>query len=207
MNPHLEPLSRGTLKTAPSVCHECVWWQGRGRRIVNKERWMAHAEENWGAWGTVYYDGDGRPLGVMQYGPVSLFPRSNELPAGPASEDALLVTCAYLMDRASPWVIQSLFLAAIGEAGREGAKALEAFAFRYREDDGFDERFLRHRTIFPQDLLADLGFVTIRSAGSVQLARLELGGLEPAAESERSGLAGLLKRLRLPAPVPEPPRP
>ena len=30
MSPKLEPLSRGTLKTGPSVCHDCVWWQGRG---------------------------------------------------------------------------------------------------------------------------------------------------------------------------------
>jgi hypothetical protein len=205
MSSHLEPLSRGTLATVPSVCHDCVWWQGRGRKAVSKERWIAGVEESWGAWGTVYYDDDGHPLGVIQYGPASLFPRSHELPAGPVSEDAVLVTCAYLVDRASPWVIQSLFLAAIGEARREGAPALETFAFRYHGQESFEERFLYHRTIFPHDLLADLGFVTIRSAGRVQLARLELGGLEPVAEAEHTGLLALLRRLRWPAPVPAPP--
>ena len=207
MSPQLEPLSRGTLATAPSVCHDCVWWQARRGKTVSKERWMGHAEGTWGAWGTIYYDDDGRALGVMQHGPASFFARAHELPAGPVSEDAVLVTCAYLVDSASPWVIQSLFLAAIGEARLRGAKALEAFAFRYHENEGFDERFLLHRAIFPHDLLADLGFVTLRRVGRVQLARLDLGGLVPSAEAERSGLLGVLKRRRWPVPAPVPPRP
>jgi hypothetical protein len=143
----------------------------------------------------------------MQHGPASFFPRAHELPAGPVSEDAVLVTCAYLVDQASPWVIQSLFLAAIGEARLRGARALEAFAFRYLEDEGFEERFLLHRAIFPRDLLADLGFITVRNAGRVQLVRLDLGGLEPSAEAERSGLLSVFKRLRWPVPAPAPPRP
>jgi hypothetical protein len=207
MNPRLEPLARGTLKTAPSVCQGCVWWQGRDDKPVGKERWIEQVEEEWGAWGMVYFDDDARPLGVMQYAPAFLFPRSQKLPAGPASDDAVLVTCAYLVDEASPWVIQSLFLAAAGEARSRGAEALEAFAFRYGEQDDFEQRFVLHRAIFPHDLLADLGFVAIRSAGRVQLARLELGGLEPRAEAEENGLLARLKRLYLPAPVPAPPRP
>ncbi len=206
MSPLLEPLSRGTLPSAPNVCHGCVWWQERGGKSVSKERWIDLAEEGWGPWGMVYFDDDKRPLGVMQYGPAFLFPRSQKLPAGPASADAVLVTCAYLVDPASPWVIQSLFLAAAGEARSRGAEALEAFAFRYSEEDDFDERLILHRAIFPHDLLADLGFVAIRSAGCVQLERLELGGLEPKAEVEHGGFLAKLKRLYLPAPVPAPPR-
>src|SRR5581483_11732805 len=83
MAPHVAGLTGATLETAPSVCHDCVWWQSRGRR-VDKRRWIARAEEEWGAWGTVYYDG-GRLLGSMQYGPAGLFPRAAELPAGPPS--------------------------------------------------------------------------------------------------------------------------
>jgi len=206
MSPRLQPLSRGTLASTPSVCQDCVWWQARADKSVSKERWIGLAEESWGPWGMVYFDDDERLLGVMQYGPAFLFPRSQKLPAGPASEDAVLVTCAYLVDPASPWVIQSLFLAAVGEARSQGAEALEAFSFRYSEEDDFEQRFILHRAIFPHDLLADLGFVTIRGAGRVQLARLELGGLVPSAEAER-GLFAKLKRLYLPAPVPAPPRP
>jgi len=207
MSPRLEPLSRGTLPSAPTVCHGCIWWQARGGKSVSKERWIELAEESWGPWGMVYFDDDERLLGVMQYGPAFLFPRSQRLPAGPASGDAVLVTCAYLVDPASPWVIQSLFLAAAGEARSQGAKALEAFSFRYSEEDDFEQRLILHRAIFPSDLLADLGFVTIRSVGRVKLARLELGGLVPSAETERDGVLAKLKRLYWPAPVPSPPRP
>jgi hypothetical protein len=207
MSPRLEPLSRGTLPGAPTVCHGCVWWQARGAKTVDKKRWIDLAEESWGPWGMLYIDDDKRPLGVMQYAPAFLFPRSQRLPAGPASEDAVLVTCAYLIDSASPWVVQSLFLAAAGEARSRGAAALEAFAYRYSEADDFEQRLICHRAIFPADLLADLGFVTIRSAGRVQLERLELGGLEPCAEVEGPGLLSKLKRFYLPAPVPAPPRP
>ncbi|MGD0167773.1 MAG: hypothetical protein ABSC51_10895 [Gaiellaceae bacterium] len=206
MNSRIEPLTRGTLVTAPSVCRDCVWWQQHRGKSVSKERWIGLAEERWGAWGTVYQD-DGGPLAVMQHGPASFFPRARELPGGPASDDAVLVTCAYLIDPASPWVIRSLFLAAIGEARLRGAKALEAFAFHYREEEDFEERFLLHRAIFPHDLLLDLGFVMVRSAGRVRLMRLELGGLEPSVEPERAGFLGALKRLHWPTPVPAPPRP
>src|SRR5919109_1847331 len=113
----------------------------------------------------------------MQYGPAELFPRAADLPAGPPSSDAVLVTCAYLVEASSPWVMQSLFLAAIGDARDKGAKALEAFAYRYPEGESAYERFEVHKTIFPRDFLADLGFLPLRSAGRVELARLELGGL------------------------------
>ena len=37
---------------------------------------MERAELDFGPFGTVYYDGDGRVLGSMQYGPAPLFPRA-----------------------------------------------------------------------------------------------------------------------------------
>src|SRR4029077_16965314 len=106
-------LTGATLETAPSVCHECIWWQTRNGRSADKRKWIREAEEEWGAWGTVYHDDDGRLLGSMQYGPAALFPRSRELPAGPPSDDAVLITCAYLTDPSRPWVMQSLLLTAI----------------------------------------------------------------------------------------------
>lgn len=194
-----------TLERSPSVCHACVWWQSRSHRTADKQRWIEKAEDGWGAWGAVYRDDDGRVLGSMQYGPASLFPRAAELPAGPPSEDAALVTCAYLVDRSSPWVLQSLFLTAIGDARDRGAKALETFAFRYAEGESAFERFEVHKTIFPCDFLADFGFRTMRSAGRVELARLDLGGLQPVAEGRRERLLRIVKEALVPAPVPQRP--
>jgi hypothetical protein len=174
---------------------------------VNKHRWIERAEESWGAWGTIYYDDDGQVLGSMQYGPSQLFPRAAELPAGPPSEDAVLVTCVYLVERASPWVVQSLFLAAIGEAKDKGAAALETFAYRFPEGETAYERFQVHKTVFPRDFLSDFGFSTVRTAGRVELVRLELGGLQPVAEGSRQKVLRLVREAFFPQPLPQPRRP
>ena len=203
--PRLAGLTKLTLETAPTVCHECVWWQSRGSRDVDKDRWMERTEDEFGAFGTVYYDGDGRVLGSMQYGPAPLFPRAYELPAGPPSDDAELVTCAYLVDASSPWVLQSLFLAAIGEARDRGATQIEAFSYRYPEGESAYERFRVHKTVFPADFLADFGFRTVRFQARVELARLELGGLQPVVEGRRAKALRLVKQALSPAPVLERP--
>jgi hypothetical protein len=204
MPPKVAGLTGATLETAPSVCHECVWWQS-GARTADKRRWIQKAEEDWGAWGTVYYDADGRLLGSMQYGPSGLFPRAARLPAGPPSSEAVLVTCAYVVDSTTPWVMQSLFLAAIGDTKDRGAKALEAFAYRYPEGESTYERFLVHRTVFPADFLADFGFRTVRAQGRAELARLELGGLVPVYEGMPARVFRSLKEALTPAPVPQRP--
>jgi hypothetical protein len=198
-------MTGATLETAPSVCHECVWWQSEWGRTVEKRRWIENAETEWGAWGTLYYDEQGRTLGWMQYGPARLFPKAWDLPAGPPSEDAVLVTCAYLVDLSSPWVMQSLFLTAIGEARDRGAGALETFAYRYPEGESMTERFHVHKTVFPRDFLSDFGFRTLRIAGRVELVRLELGGLQPVVEGRRAKVIRIVKEAFQPAPVPQRP--
>ena len=203
MSTRIAGLTGATLETAPAVCHECTWWQSRSGRGVDKRRWIRGTEEEWGSWGTVYYDDDGRLLGSLQYGPSGLFPRASELPAGPPSDDAVLVTCAYLTDPSKPWVLQSLFLTAIGEARDRGGRALEAFAYRYPETERSIERFHVHKTIFPSDFLADFGFVTVRAQGRVELARLELGGLVPVAEGTRERVLRVVRDAFLPAPAPQ----
>jgi hypothetical protein len=207
--PRLAGLTKLTLETAPTVCHECIWWQSRGRRSPDKDKWMERLELDFGAWGTVYYDTDGRVLGSMQYGPVQAFPRAAELPGGPPSDDAILVTCAYLVAESSPWVLQSLFLAAIGEARDRGARSLEAFSFRYSEGESARERFRVHRTVFPQDFLSDFGFQVVRSSGRIGLARLELGGLQPVEEGKREKVLSVVRSaFGVPDAVPTPaPRP
>ena len=202
--PKLAPLTKLTLVTAPSVCHECVWWQSRGHRRIDKDRWMERVELEFGAFGTVYYDGDGRVLGSMQYGPAPLFPRAQELPGGPPSNDAMLIACAYVVGEATPWVLQSLFLAAIGEARDRGAASVEAFSYRYPDGESPYERFRVHKTVFPADFLADFGFRIVRSAGRVGLSRLELAGLQPVLEGRREKVLRVVKEAFLPEPVPAP---
>ena len=93
MSLRIHGLTGATLVQAPSVCHECVWWQSRtAGRTIDKERWIQKTETEFGAWGSLYLDDDGKVLGSMQFGAARLFPRSLELPAGPPSDDAVLVT-------------------------------------------------------------------------------------------------------------------
>ena len=203
MTTRVTGLTGATLETTPTVCHECVWWQSRSERKTEKRRWIEKAEDDWGAWGAVYHDDDGRLLGSMQFGPGRLFPRAAELPAGPPSGDAVLITCAYLVEPSTPWVMQSLFLTAIGEARERHAAALEAFAYRYAEGESAYERFEVHRTVFPRDFLADFGFRTLRVQGRVELCRLELGGLQPVLAGKRADVLRKLKDVFAPAPLPQ----
>jgi hypothetical protein len=207
MSNRVRGLTGATLPSAPTVCHDCVWWQSRPGKRTSKGRWIDRAESDWGAWGTLYVDDDGRVLGAMQYGPSELFPRSEDLPAGPPSGDAVLVTCAYLVEGSAQWVMQSLFLSAIADVKERGGKALEAFAYRYPEGESAEERFLVHRTVFPGDFLADFGFRTVRRSGRVELARLDLGGLEFVPEKRRQRVVRQVKELLEPEASPVPRRP
>ena len=171
---------------------------------LDKGRWIEKAEDEWGAWGTVYYDDDGRVLGSMQYGPARLFPRAPSCRPGRRRDDAMLVTCAYLVDESSPWVLQSLFLAAIGEARDRGRAALEAFAYRYPEGESSYERFRVHKTVFPRDFLADFGFRMMRAAGRVELgaarARRAAAGRRGHAREGAPRREGGVRRPRQPRP-------
>jgi len=199
-------LTRGTFETTATVCHACVWWQSRGNKTASKQRWMERAEEEFEEWGSVYADDDGRTLGSMQYGPSSLFPRAADLPAGPASDDAVLVTCSHVRADAGEWVEKSLLLAAIGEARDRGAAALEAFAYRYAPDTEPAVRHV-HRTVFPREFLDEFGFLTLRRQGRVELCRLELGGLQPVEEGRRARVLRVVQEAFSPAPEPVPPGP
>jgi hypothetical protein len=179
-----------------------VWWQSRGNKTATKDRWIEKIEDDWGEWGTVYRDETGALLGSMQYGPSHFFPRAQDLPAGPPSDDAVLVTCAYVRAGVAEWVEKSLFLAAIGEARDKGAKALEAFAYRYPDEVEPEHRFIIHRTVFPRDFLDDFGFVTLRRRGRVELCRLELGGLQPVEAGTRAKVLRVVQEAFAPAAPP-----
>ena len=114
----VDHLTGATVQDAPPPCRSCMWWQTRpGREPADRARFIAEVEDDFGPWGNIYRH-EGRVLGLIQYGPASAFPRAASMPAGPPSRDAVLITCAYLTDAQSPWVLQSLLLAAIGECHR-----------------------------------------------------------------------------------------
>ena len=201
----LYPVTTASISQAPPPCVDCVFWQSRAGRSAAKRRWAERVEDDYGAWGTLYLGDGDRLLGFVQFAPSGHFPRAFELPAGPPSSDAVLIACAYLVDLTTPWVMQSLFLSAIGDAKDKGAKAVETFGYRYRDGESAYERFFVHRTIFPSDFLADFGFYPVRWEGSVTLARLELGGLQPLPEGVTTKTWRKVKEVLAPPPVAERP--
>ena len=205
MSYQLRPVNGISVSRAPAPCVGCTFWQTRDGRSTDKDRWAEKVEDEWGAWGTLYFEEDDRLLGFLQFAPSEFFPRGQDLPAGPPSRDAVVIACAYLVDQSAPWVIQSLFLSAIGEARNRGVKAIETWGYRYPEGESGYERFFVHRTIFPSDFLADFGFYPLRWDGRVALGRLELGGLQAVAERKRAKVIRHVKDALVPAPVPERP--
>lgn len=196
----VDPLTGATIDSAPEPCRACTWWQTRpGREPADKRRFIDQVEDSFGPWGQLYRQ-DGEVLGLIQYGPAAAFPRAAAMPAGPPSRDAVVVTCAYLVSANSPWILQSLVLAAIGDCRTRGCAALEAFGYRYAQGESFPTRFLRHRTIFPHDFLADFGFVSHRSAGRVHLMRLDVRATVLAADESR--VERLRSKLAVMSPAP-----
>ena len=162
-------LVRASLHDAPAPCRSCTWWQG-GSRPVDKERWSAGVEGRFGAWGMLFRE-EGRTVGLIQYGPSADFPHARRLPAGPASRDAILITCALIDPTAGPWVAQRLLLAVAGECRDRGLIALEAFATSVERPDA------PHLVPLPRAELEEIGFGPVREAGEVALLRLDLRGL------------------------------
>ena len=77
-------LTGATLEHAPRVCQTCVWWQSRPGRTVAKERWIEKTEDDWGAWGALYRDDDGRAARldpVRPYAALSPRRRASRRPA------------------------------------------------------------------------------------------------------------------------------
>ena len=191
-------LTGATLEHAPAVCQTCVWWQSRDRPDGATRTAGSRRPRTTGAHGArstaTTTDGCSARSSTARRSSSRAPP---SFPPARRRDDAVLVTCVYVVSSATPWVEQSLFLAAIGEARDKGAKALEAFAYRYPEGESTYERFLVHRTVFPRDFLADFGFRAVRTQGRVELARLELGGLVPVAEgSGRACCASSRRRSR-----------
>ena len=82
MKTRLQGLTGATLPSAPTVCHDCVFWQSRVGRRSSKRKWIEKAEDDWGAFGTIYVDDDGRVLGRCSTGRASCSREQRSFPRG-----------------------------------------------------------------------------------------------------------------------------
>ena len=145
---------------------------------VDKERWIEKAEEDWGAWGALYRDDDGRAARLDPVRAGAALPARRRAAGRPAVRRRRARHLRLPRRRArrrgsssrssSPRSARRATRAR--RRSRRSPTAIRRASRRY-------ERFLVHRTVFPRDFLADFGFQPVRAQGRVELARLELGGL------------------------------
>lgn len=189
----LRPLCAATRRDAPDCCEHCVFWQHRSRVVDAdvKERWAQGVERTFGHWGRLLEE-DGRFRGFIQFGPAGAFPRARDMPAGPPSRDAALITCVFMAGDDLPGLCEHLILEALADLKARRVAAVEAFGLAFSRDVPREARFEEHHTLFDRAFLERFGFRVVRARGQVSLMRLPLGGLQPAMEP------GLLARLAQP---------
>ena len=181
-----------------------MWWQTRpGREPAERDRFIAETEDEFGPWGKIYREDD-RVIGLIQYGPAAAFPRAATMPAGPPARDAVVITCAYLTDVNSPWVLQSLVLAAIGECNDRGWPALEGFGYRYAAAGIVPDPVSPPSNNLPAGLPGRLRVSADARFGQNALMRLDLRTLESSPEASR--LERIKSRLAVLQPTPAPVR-
>ena len=96
----------------PDDCGRCAFWESSERFGPGcgapadpevSRGWVARVQREWGDCGRIAYV-DGDAIGFAKYAPARYFPRASRMGAGPPSDDAMLVTCAYLRDEIQRWL-------------------------------------------------------------------------------------------------------
>ncbi len=137
MSWHAAPITLDNLDDLPKRCRRCVFWElseTLGRQAVDfgsveleKEAWVSEILLEWGSCGRIVHV-DGAPAGFVMYAPPSAVPRAAEMPTGPVSADAVLLTTMQVMPEfAGEGLGRMLAQAVVRDLTRRGVKAVEAF--------------------------------------------------------------------------------
>ena len=137
MSWHVAALNLDNLDDLPKRCRRCVFWElsetlGRqaqdfGSTELEKEAWISEVLLEWGSCGRIVHMG-GVPAGYVIYAPPSAVPRSTEMPTGPVSADAVLLTTMQVMPEFSGEGLgRMLAQAVVRDLTRRGVKAIEVF--------------------------------------------------------------------------------
>lgn len=193
MSWHVAALNLDNLGDLPKRCRNCVYWelspapaeqaQSYGTTDLEKEAWLSEVLLEWGSCGRIVYVG-GAPAGYVLFAPPASVPRATELPTGPVSADAvLLTTMQVLPEFAGEGLGRALAQAVVKELPRRGVRALEAF--------GDARPGTEADCVVPADFLRSVGFKTVRPHHRWPRLRMELrSGLE-----WKSGVEAALEQL------------
>jgi GNAT superfamily N-acetyltransferase len=203
---HMAALTLDNLDDLPKRCRRCVFWElsenlgahasDFGSTELEKEAWVSEVLLEWGSCGRVAYM-DGAPAGYVIYAPPSAVPRAAEMPTGPVSADAVLLTTLQVMPEfAREGLGRSLAQAVVKDLTRRGVKAIEVFGEQRPAEPG---------CLVPADFLRGVGFKTIRPHPRWPRLRMELRSGLTWKEDVEAALEQLLGTITIPmqsSPIP-----
>jgi GNAT superfamily N-acetyltransferase len=197
---HVAPLTLDNLDDLPKRCRRCVFWElserlgnqasDFGSPELEKEAWVSEVLLEWGSCGRVVYMA-GAPAGYVIYAPPSAVPRAAEMPTGPVSADAvLLTTMQVLPEFAGEGLGRMLAQAVVRDLTRRGVTAIEVFG---EQRPGSEPGCL-----IPADFLRGVGFKTIRPHPRYPRLRMELRSAITWKEDVEAALEQLLGSITIP---------
>jgi GNAT superfamily N-acetyltransferase len=203
---HVAPINLDNLADLPKRCRRCVFWElsehlGQqaaeyGSTELEKEAWVSEVLLEWGSCGRIVYMG-GLPAGYVIYAPPSAVPRAAEMPTGPVSADAVLLTTMQVMPEfAAEGLGRMLAQAVVRDLTRRGVKAIEVF--------GEQRPGTEPGCLIPADFLRGVGFKTIRPHPRWPRLRMELRSAMTWKEDVEAALEQLLGTITIPLQAPAP---
>ena len=138
---------------------------------------------------------DGAPAGYVMYAPPSAVPRAAEMPTGPVSADAVLLTTMQVMPEFSGEGLgRMLAQAVVRDLTRRGVKAIEVF--------GEQRPGTEPGCLLSADVLRGVGFKTIRPHPRWPRLRMELRSAMTWKEDVEAALEQLLGTITIPLQPP-----
>jgi GNAT superfamily N-acetyltransferase len=197
---HVAALTLDNLDDLPKRCRKCVFWElseNLGKQAADfasteleKEAWVSEVLLEWGSCGRVVYMA-GAPAGYVIYAPPSAVPRAAEMPTGPVSADAVLLTTMQVLPEFSGEGLgRMLAQAVVRDLTRRGVKAVEVFG---EQRPGSEPGCL-----IPADFLRGVGFKTIRPHPRFPRLRMELRSAMTWKEDVEAALEQLLGTITIP---------
>jgi GNAT superfamily N-acetyltransferase len=197
---HVAAITLDNLDDLPKRCRRCVFWElsehlGKqaidfGSTELEKEAWVSEVLLEWGSCGKIVHMG-GVPAGYVMYAPPSAVPRAAEMPTGPVSADAVLLTTMQVVPEFSGEGLgRMLAQAVVRDLTRRGVKAIEVF--------GEQRPGTEPGCLVPADFLRAVGFKTIRPHPRWPRLRMELRSAITWKEDVEAALEQLLGSITIP---------
>ena len=202
----IRPLTPERVAELPDACGCCGFWESsdhakpRCGSICDPgrlEAWIDLVLREWGDCGRVVYV-DGEAIGFAKYAPARFFPQAASMPAGPPSDDAVLLACLHVDAEVRHAGLGKVLLQAVlRDLTSRGEKALEAYASTETLDRGASP-------MITVEFLLRQGFTVVRPHPRYPLMRLETKSLAAWTENIEAVLESLQLPLLRREPVPAP---